>query len=73
MFTAVIAYYMIGESLNFIDWLAIFGSFFGILVIENPLTRFTYEDGVSREEQVYDMLGSLAAIGGAICFAISQY
>lgn len=64
---------MINESLNFIDWLAIFGSFFGILVIENPWARFQYDNGETREQQIYDMLGSLAAIGGAICFAISQY
>jgi drug/metabolite transporter (DMT)-like permease len=33
MMTAVVAYFWINESLNFIDWLAIFISFFGILVI----------------------------------------
>ena len=33
VFTAIIAYFMINEHLNFIDWLAIFVSFFGILVI----------------------------------------
>lgn len=33
VFTAVIAYFWINESLNFIDWLAIFVSFFGIIVI----------------------------------------
>lgn len=33
VFTAVIAYLWINESLNFIDWLAIFISFFGIIVI----------------------------------------
>jgi drug/metabolite transporter (DMT)-like permease len=33
MMTAVISYFVLGESLNFVDWLAIFVSFFGILVI----------------------------------------
>jgi len=33
VFTAVIAYFWIDESLNFIDWVAIFTSFGGILVI----------------------------------------
>ena len=36
MMTAVISYFALNESLNFVDWLAIFVSFFGILVIENP-------------------------------------
>ena len=36
MMTAVISYFVLNESLNFVDWLAIFVSFFGILVIENP-------------------------------------
>ena len=36
MMTAVIAYFVINESLNFVDWVAIFVSFAGILVIENP-------------------------------------
>jgi drug/metabolite transporter (DMT)-like permease len=36
MMTAVIAHCVINEHLNFIDWLAIFVSFFGILVIQNP-------------------------------------
>lgn len=33
VFTAVISYLWINESLNFVDWLAIFISFFGIIVI----------------------------------------
>jgi drug/metabolite transporter (DMT)-like permease len=45
VFTAVIAYFMINEHLNFIDWLAIFTSFFGILVIENPWVHFSYSEG----------------------------
>ena len=36
MMTAVIAYFWINESLKFVDWLAIFISFLGILIIENP-------------------------------------
>ena len=38
VFTAVISYFAINEYLSFIDWVAIFVSFFGILVIENPWT-----------------------------------
>lgn len=73
VFTAIIAYFMINEHLNFIDWLAIFVSFFGILVIQNPWSRIALEKETSREEAILDTLGSLAAIGGAICFSISQY
>ena len=70
VFTAVFAYFMINESLNFIDWLAIFVSFFGILVIQNPWATASIE---SKDEHasLYDTLGSLAAIGGAISFSIS--
>lgn len=41
MITAVIAYFFINEHINFIDWLSIFVSFFGILVIENPWSKET--------------------------------
>jgi drug/metabolite transporter (DMT)-like permease len=33
MFTAVIAYFWIHEAIAFIDWIAIFVSFAGIIVI----------------------------------------
>jgi drug/metabolite transporter (DMT)-like permease len=36
MMTAVVAYFVLNEALNFVDWLAIFVSFFGILVIQSP-------------------------------------
>lgn len=36
MMTAVMAYFWINESLNFIDWVAIFVSFFGIILIAHP-------------------------------------
>ena len=67
MMTAVIAYFWINESLNFVDWLAIFVSFFGILVIENP---WAHEAAANRSYE--DMMGSLAAIFGALFFAIAQ-
>ena len=66
MMTAVIAYFWINESLNFIDWLAIFVSFIGIIVIENPW----HESTLNRSFE--DIMGSLAAVGGAVFFAIAQ-
>jgi drug/metabolite transporter (DMT)-like permease len=72
VFTAVIAYFVINESLNFIDWVAIFVSFFGILVMKNPWSLAAMAEERSREETIVDTLGSLAAIGGAICFSVSM-
>lgn len=71
VFTAVIAYFMINEHLNFIDWLAIFVSFFGILVIQNPWAVEAMEKETTREESILDSLGSLAAIVGAVSFSIA--
>jgi drug/metabolite transporter (DMT)-like permease len=67
MMTAVIAYFVINESLNFVDWLAIFVSFFGILIIESPWSR---EVQSNRTET--DTMGSVAALLGAGFFAIAQ-
>lgn len=67
MMIAVIAYFALGESLNFIDWLAIFVSFFGILVIENPWGR-EYSNGQRGFE---DAIGSIAAVVGAAFIAIA--
>lgn len=71
MMTAVIAYFIINETLNFIDWLAIFVSFFGILVIQNPWARDAMEREAGKEKSIIDTLGSLAALGGAVFFAIA--
>jgi drug/metabolite transporter (DMT)-like permease len=67
MMTAVIAYLVINESLSFIDWIAILVSFGGIIVIQNPWSK-GYEINKSFE----DNLGSLAAVAGAVFYAISQ-
>ena len=72
VFTAVISYLWIHESLNFIDWLAIFISFFGIIVIQNPWSRMTHEAEIGSDMSTLDVLGSLAALGGAVMFSISQ-
>jgi drug/metabolite transporter (DMT)-like permease len=72
MMTAVIAYFTINETLNFIDWLAIFVSFFGIIVIQNPWARTAMAEHEGTEKSVVDTLGSLAAIGGAVFYAVSQ-
>jgi len=66
MMTAVISYFWINESLNFIDWLAIFVSFVGILVIQDP---WSHEIAANRTFE--ELMGSLAALGGALFFAIS--
>lgn len=68
VFTAVIAYFWIDESLNFVDWLAIFTSFGGILVIQNPYQLWQSAHQLS----ISDYLGSSAAIGGALFFSVSQ-
>lgn len=67
MMTAVIAYFVINESLSFVDWLAIFTSFAGILVIQNPWSK-----AAAANRSYEDMMGSLAAVGGAVFFAIAQ-
>ena len=67
MMTAVVAYLVLNESLPFIDWIAILVSFAGILVIQNPWAK-GYAENRSYEETV----GSLAAIGGALFYAIAQ-
>jgi drug/metabolite transporter (DMT)-like permease len=66
MMTAVVAYLVLNESLPFIDWIAILVSFAGILVIQNPWAK-GYAENRSYEETV----GSLAAIGGALFYAIA--
>lgn len=66
MMTAVIAYLWINESLNFVDWISIVVSFIGILVINNPWAK---ESTLTRSYE--DMMGSIAALVGAVFFAIS--
>ena len=67
MITAVLSYFIINESLSFIDWLAILCSFIGILIIQNPWTKLS---DVNRSFD--DNMGALAAVGGAIFYAIAQ-
>ena len=71
MMTAVLAYFAINEHLNFVDWLAIFVSFFGILVIENPWSGEAMAEEEGTTKTVFDTIGSLAAIIGAAFFAIA--
>ena len=66
MMTALLASFWIDETLAFIDWLAIFVSFVGILIIENP---WAHEVAANRSYE--DMMGSVAALVGAFFFAIS--
>ena len=72
MMTAVISYCVLNEHINFIDWLAIFISFFGVIVIQNPWSITALTIATDKEHSMEDLMGSLAAIGGAIFFAISQ-
>lgn len=67
MMTAVIAYLVINESLSFLDWIAILVSFGGILVIQNPWAK-----GYALTRSYEDTVGSLAAVGGALFYAIAQ-
>lgn len=71
VFTAVISYLWINETLNFVDWLAIFVSFFGILVIQNPWTEKDLSL-TNSDLSTLDVIGSLSAIGGAVMYSISQ-
>ena len=66
MMTAVISYLVINESLSFIDWIAILVSFGGILVIQNPWSK-----GYALNRSFEDNVGALAAVGGAVFFAIA--
>ena len=67
MMTAVIAYFALNETLNFVDWLSIIVSFAGILIIQNP-----WEHEVSVAKSYEDFHGTMAALGGALFFAIAQ-
>jgi len=51
--------------------LAIFASFFGIIVIQNPWARLAMEQEEGTEKSYLDTAGSIAAIIGAVFFAIS--
>jgi drug/metabolite transporter (DMT)-like permease len=64
MMTAVIAYFALNESLACIDWLAIFVSFAGILVIQNPWAR-------EVAPSFNDFHGTMAALSGALFIAIA--
>jgi drug/metabolite transporter (DMT)-like permease len=68
--TAVIAFFVLEESLHFVDWLATFVSFFGVLVITNPWAH-SFE-GMDPAKQFDDMIGSLAALFGAFFLAIAS-
>jgi drug/metabolite transporter (DMT)-like permease len=67
MMTAILSYFWINEALSFIDWIAIFVSFAGILWIQNPWTKFA-DTGKSIE----DTMGAVAALVGAVFYAIAQ-
>lgn len=67
MMTAVIAYLVLNEHLSFIDWIAILVSFGGIIVIQNPWAK-----GYQINRSFEDNLGALAAVAGAVFYAISQ-
>ena len=71
MFTAVIAYLWLKESLNFVDWIAIFTSFAGILVILNPWTFEQLKQETTAAISFNDLMGTLSAVGGAIFYSIS--
>lgn len=72
MFTAIITYFWIRESISFIDWIAIACSFTGIILIQNPWSMKLIEEGKSREDMIIESLGALAALGGAIFVSISM-
>jgi len=72
VFTAVLAYLLINEHLNFLDWVAIFVSFFGIIVIQNPWAREALARETSKKVSIQDTFGAAAALVGAVCFSVSQ-
>jgi drug/metabolite transporter (DMT)-like permease len=72
MITALISSCMLHEILTFLDWLAIFVSFAGIIVIENPWTISTLIETTSETVSTQSLIGSSAAIIGAVFFAVSQ-
>lgn len=72
MFTAFISSVMLNEMLTFLDWMAIFISFAGIIVIENPWSIHTLIETSSELVTTQNLIGSSAAIIGAVFFAVSQ-
>lgn len=71
MFTAVIAYIWLKETLTLIDWAAIFTSFAGIIVIQNPLSRAQIAEEFNITASRFDTVGGISAIVGALFTAIS--
>jgi drug/metabolite transporter (DMT)-like permease len=71
MFTAVIAYIWLKETLTLIDWAAIFTSFAGIIIIQNPLSTAEVAKEFSILNSKYDTIGGISAIVGALFTAIS--
>ena len=71
MFTAVIAYIWLKETLTLIDWAAIFTSFAGIIIIQNPLSTAEVAKEFSILDSKFDTIGGISAIVGALFTAIS--
>lgn len=71
MFTALISSIWLKEMLSLVDWAAIFVSFAGIIVIQNPLARQAIASLYSLQQSREELIGSIAAIVGAVFIAVS--
>jgi drug/metabolite transporter (DMT)-like permease len=61
VFTALAARFYLKERLSYYDWIGVFVSFLGILLIQNPFGQHGSE-GTSYD----DLIGTLLALNGAI-------
>ena len=69
VFTALFAFFYLGEKLSKYDWAAVFIAFIGLLMIQNPFSQSvqTEEEKISFFD---DMIGTSLAFSGSILGAI---
>lgn len=72
MMTALIAYFWLHEAISFFDWIAILCSFVGILIIQNPLAMWYVQREEGETIRIYETLGTVCALGGALFVSISM-
>ena len=63
IFTALYARIFLKEKLSYYDWAAIFLSFGGVVLLQNPFSQANVETKIDKTQ---DMLGSFIAIVGAL-------
>ena len=71
MATALITYFWLKEAISFVDWVAIGCTFAGIIVIQNPWAMWMVQQQKGPDARLYDTLGTISALLGAVFIAIS--